>query len=297
MTELTGHASYDERKSIGPTPDLAAKSAICLELAHNSAGSDVIIYEKDADKAMAPASIVKLMTAIVAIETASDFQLPKSFKLEMIPEDDVDGSGRNLHAGDCLSLGDSIANLLVPSSNVAANLIARTFGEMLLGSKTGTSSDAVQRFVAEMNTIARNLGMTKSQFLNPHGLAVRGQRSTARDLSLLVKKCLIYGPITRGWGARAFAIGITGSSPRRLVVKSAFHSSTQRAVPGFSLPQYLGGKTGTLWPSHFNLAAVSSTKNGGICVSVSLGSPTVEERYHDYMKLVDLSNELARGTV
>ncbi|GAA0683879.1 D-alanyl-D-alanine carboxypeptidase family protein [Vreelandella titanicae] len=294
---MANHAPYDERKSIGPTPDLAAKSAICLQLPHNSTGSDVIIYEKDADKAMAPASIVKLMTAIVAIEMASNFQLPKSFKLEMVPEDDVEGSGRNLHAGDRLSLGDSIANLLVPSSNVAANLIARTFGQMMLGSKTCTSHDAVQRFVAEMNTTARNLGMTKSQFLNPHGLAVRGQRSTARDLSLLVKKCLIYGPITRVWGAKAFAIGITGPVPRRLVLKSAFHSSTRRAVPEFSLPQYLGGKTGTLWPAIFNLASVSATKNGGICVSVSFGSPTVEERYHDYLKLVDLSNELARGTV
>lgn len=272
--------------------EITVKSAICVALRHGPNGADVTICEKDADKPMAPASTVKLITALVAVRVANRLHLPRSFRLEVAAEDQVVGSGRNIHPGDRISFNDSIANLLVPSSNVTANMIARIFGRLLLGSARARAHDAVTRFVIEMNTMARSLGMSHSVFLNPHGLAAVGQKSTARELAMLTKACLAHEQITRVWRTRAFAIGVTGPTPRRLVAKSAFHVSTGRAVGEFSLPHYLGGKTGTLAPSHYNLASVSGVDHEKTCISVILGAPTAQDRYFDYLRLAQLGHTM-----
>jgi D-alanyl-D-alanine carboxypeptidase len=272
---------------VGSESEPAAKSAICLDLASIPYEASAVIYEKNADSVLAPASITKLLTVITAIEVFRSSSLPENFTLEVCEDDDVNGSGRNVYSGDRLSFADSIANLLLPSSNVLANTIARTFGEILLIQKNPPRPppSAAQRFIFEMNRIAKRLGMINSQFMNPHGLATRGHKSTARDLLLLTKACLGYEQIANAWGLESCTINIDGPKPRALKVNPAFQSSIKKEIPNFFLPYYLGGKTGSLYPSFFNLAAVSWRPAGRQRVSVILGSPTVSDRYFDYLKL------------
>lgn len=272
--------------------ELSAKSAICVYVPGNSIGNE-ILHEKDADRLITPASIIKLLTAVTAVRVAGARGLPSSFELTVLPSDSVEGSGRNVQGGDRFSLQDGLANLLLASSNVSANAIARTFGAILLRDETKLAADPVDRFVCEMNSVGISLRMTASRFLNPHGLPEGGQRSTARELALLVRECLNHRQITETWGLDKYAMSIRGENAREMVVESIFQTSSINEVPNFSIPHYQGGKSGTLWPSAFNLAAVSEV-NGGLIISVTIGSPTAAERYSDYLAMVEIGTSRTR---
>jgi len=274
--------------------ELAAKSAICIRMADGVAGLFTTLYEKDVDRPISPASITKLLTAATVLRISCTMGIPITTQLSVLPSDIVEGSGKNLREGDRLSVRHGLVNLLLASSNVSANVIARSFGSILLREEQeGTASgDAMERFVAEMNSVAGDLRMSASRFLNAHGLAIRGQRSTARDLSRLVRECLQHPLICGLWGLEKYGIQIDGPDARRLVVRSIFRESSRKAIPDFALPQFKGGKSGTLWPSVFNLAAVSETANGDLIISVTMGSPSLIDRHRDYLSMVKIGNEV-----
>ena len=208
----------------------------------------------------------------------------------VLPGDMASGSGRNLSAGDRFSFRDGLANLLLASSNVTANVIARTFGAILSEKDGAPVADPSERFVREINLVATGLGMTVSRFLNPHGLPVRGQRSTARELSLLVRECLEYPLIIEFWGLENHAISIGGPNAPQLTVDSIFSTSARKAGPDFCFPRFKGGKSGTLWPSVFNLAAVTETSTGRLIISVTTGSPSLMDRHSDYLAMVEIGD-------
>ncbi|MNK89031.1 D-alanyl-D-alanine carboxypeptidase DacB precursor [compost metagenome] len=262
--------------------EISAKSAICV-LLPTMAGAPVVLYEKDAERVMQPASLIKLLTAITALKITDRRCIPLSHELKVIASDDAKGSGCNVWEGDSVSLRDSMANLLLVSSNVTANAIARTFGELLLGRTGKVGAKAVDRFDCEMNSVAVGLRMTRSRVSNPHGLAVRQQRSSARDLSLLVCACLDQPLIMQLWGLDEYNMTVAGSHPRNILVKHSFKPHSHRGSADFAIPQFIGGKTGTLYPDNFHLATVSTTRRGHRLISVTLGSSSLEYRYLDYL--------------
>lgn len=266
---------------------LTARGAICVQISPALRGSVAILHEKTPDRPAPPASITKLLTAVTVLRILERKNLSLSDELTVEANDDAEGSGRNLQAGDRLSIADALANLLLASSNSCANALARAFGAML---PKAAAPAPTARFVAEMNVVAASLGMERSHFHNPHGLGARGQLSTARDLSYLVTACLDLPGITRVWGERRHVLTIEGPNARLLTIPSIFRASTRQACPDFAIPQYRGGKSGSLWPSVFNLAAVSERADGALLVTVTLGSPTVADRFRDYQALVAIGN-------
>lgn len=270
--------------------ELSAKSAICVQVPHDGSGSPLVLYEKDADRPVTPASITKLVTAVTALRLADERDILSSAELTVSSDDNVEGSGRNVREGDRFTFRDAMANLLLASSNVSANVIARTFGTILLKEESESSLAPIERFLGEMNAVADSLQMATSRFLNPHGLAIKGQRSTARNLSYLLRECLGYPLITEFWGLENHIISIDGPNARKLAINSIFRASTLKAVPDFAIPQFRGGKSGTLWPSVFNLAAVSERVDGDLIVSVTIGSPSLVKRYSDYLAMLEIGN-------
>lgn len=282
-----------ERQDVIDTANPSAMSAICIRLADDLETPLMALYEKNADRPVSPASITKLLTAVTALTICHSKNISMGHQLSVLPEDLVEGSGNNLRADDRLSVRHALINLLLASSNISANVIARSFGAILLsnGAHEISALNAQSRFIDEMNSIATRLQMNSSHFLNAHGLAAKGQRSTARDLSLLVFECLRHSMICGVWGLEKYGVQINGPNPRRLVVRSVFMSSSRKAVPDFSIPQFKGGKSGSLWPSVFNLAAVSTLENGSSIISVTLGSPTLVDRHQDYLLMLKLGND------
>lgn len=149
------------------TIGLSAKSAILME---QKTGR--VIYERDAHTKRKIASITKIMTAIIAIESG---ELKKEVTItpEMIK---TEGSSIYLQVGEKIKLEDLVYGLMLRSGNDAAQAIAITVGGSIPG------------FVMMMNEKAAWIGMTNSSFTNPHGLDDGDKHvSTAYDMALLTK--------------------------------------------------------------------------------------------------------------
>jgi len=132
-----------------------------------------ILYEKDADRPMLIASTTKIMTALLAVETAELSQ-----EVTVMPEDMTEGSSMYLKVGEKLTLETLLYGLLLQSGNDAALAIARTCG------------GSVENFVGMMNRRAAELGMTGTSFANPNGLDDERHFSTARDMARLACRAI-----------------------------------------------------------------------------------------------------------
>lgn len=148
----------------------SAESAILMELE-----SGRILYEENIDQEMLIASITKLMTALLALES----EIPLETPLEIPPEAClVEGSSIYLQEGETMTLEGLLYGLMLHSGNDAAIAIALSCGE------------TVEEFVAQMNEKAQSLGMEHSHFANPHGLNQDNHYSTARDMAILAQAVL-----------------------------------------------------------------------------------------------------------
>ncbi len=144
--------------SVAESPSIDASYAILID------SNGTTYFERDADTQVQIASITKVMTAIVALETAD---LSTEITVSATAAS-VGGSSASLVAGDVLTLQDALIALLLPSGNDAAQAIAETLGALM--TDEASTETAVEAFIAAMNAKAQQLGMTDSLFANAHGL-------------------------------------------------------------------------------------------------------------------------------
>jgi len=167
---FSGRRSIARATGLHTAPDpLDLNSAVVLVLDQESGRT---LYEKNASAVLPIASITKLMTALVVLETGDSMQ-----ELIEITEADVDTekhSSSRVRVGATLTRGELLQLALMSSENRAAHALARR-------SRLGLTG-----FVAAMNAKARALGMSDTQYSDPTGLSSRNV-STARDLSRLVR--------------------------------------------------------------------------------------------------------------
>jgi len=146
---------------------VSAHSAILMEQK-----SGRVLYAKNADQVSRIASITKIMTAILAIESG---KINKTVTVSHSAVG-VEGSSVYLVEGEKIKLKDLVYGLMLRSGNDAAVAIAESVG----GSEDG--------FVYLMNKKAEEIGMTNTTFQNPHGLDDHeNHRSTAHDMALLMR--------------------------------------------------------------------------------------------------------------
>lgn len=166
-------APYDAEHPEDLTPDqLAAVSAILIE---ESTG--MVIFEKNADQLMFPASTTKIMTALLCILTGNldDTTTVSATAINSTPE----GSSRlGVREGEELVVRDLLYGTMISSGNDGANVIA----EYVSGSISG--------FVDLMNQAAGVYGMTSTHFANPHGFQDENHYTTARDLATLAREAM-----------------------------------------------------------------------------------------------------------
>ena len=152
------------------------------------AHSGRVLVAHDAERKRPVASLTKIGTAIVVMDwakiTGTDLGL-----LAMVPSSAGTLGGANpmgLRPGDRISLRNALYSALMGSDNVAAQTLAHHVGFAMLRQR-GREGDPVKAFVAEMNVLARELGMRRTKFANAHGMDNRGERgqSTAADMAKL----------------------------------------------------------------------------------------------------------------
>ena len=164
--------------SIAYTPDqaLLSKCGIIMNLQDDN----TVLFEKDSTKRMQPSTLTKIMTAVLAIESAED-----------ISKVNVSCSYAGVHAldgtfstyfgvkeGEQYSLLDLVYMMMLTSANDAANVIAVQVG------------GSVNAFVNKMNEKVKQLKLKDTFFLNPTGLDADGQYTTARDMALITKHAM-----------------------------------------------------------------------------------------------------------
>jgi D-alanyl-D-alanine carboxypeptidase len=162
--------------------------------------SGAVLFEKDADRRLAMASLTKIATAVVAIESGNlDREVIVDFDRSELRRSTLMG----IEGGDEFALLDLLYGLMLPSGNDAALAIGRAVA----------GSD--RAFVDAMNGLAARLGLADTHFVNPHGLGRPGHYSSARDLAVLARYAMSlpeFQPLasTRYWvaeGSRTIAMG------------------------------------------------------------------------------------------
>lgn len=154
-------------KNITP-PELTATGIFVTDLR-----TGIVLLDKNANTRLKPASLTKIMTAIIAMDYYNDDTI-----LSVINAQDSNGNTVDLKKGDELITADLLYALLVPSGNDAAV----TFAENYPG--------GYQAFIARMNSKVTDLGLENTHFTNVSGVEGSGHYTSAYDISMLAKEAL-----------------------------------------------------------------------------------------------------------
>ncbi|HHV58974.1 MAG TPA: D-alanyl-D-alanine carboxypeptidase [Clostridiaceae bacterium] len=158
--------------------DVDAQSAILIE-----ASTGQVVFEKNADIPMPPASITKIMTLFLAFEALDKGDI--TWEDQVVVSEDawrMDGSEMFLNIGTKVSVGDLITGISVVSANDGCIALA----EYLYGSE--------KAFVEAMNKKAKELGLKNTQFKNSNGLPAEGHYMSARDIAILARELITRHP-------------------------------------------------------------------------------------------------------
>ena len=169
-----GSASHLSANALHGHPKLRSASALIVDDAGN------ILYGKDIDTIRSIASITKLMTAIVVLD--SELDLDQRISITKQDRDLIKLTGSRLEYGATLSRRELLQLALMSSENRAANALGRSY------------PGGTEPFVARMNSKARELGMMDSYFADPAGLKPENV-ATAKDLALLARAADQYALI------------------------------------------------------------------------------------------------------
>ena len=241
--------------SVAFSETIRSRSAIVV-----NADTGKVLYSKNPDLKLPPASTVKLMTAIVTIENANftDITTVSTRAVRVSP------SKAGLKAGDRVTIEALLYAALVKSGNDAAAALA----EAVAGSQS--------KFVALMNRKAAAIGARNTKFKNPHGLPAAGQYTTASDLSKIMTYALTYPRLKAIIGTRVVEV-LTENG------HAMFLNNTNKLL--WSDDDLIGGKTGYTRRARHCFVGAAERGESKLIV-VLLGSPNRETLWEESEKLI-----------
>lgn len=254
------------------TPSVLSESAVLID-----ANSGTILAQKNADKKMYPASLTKIMTAILAIEMG---ELTDVITVDDDTPFEIYGSHIALEEGEILTLKDLLHALMLPSANDAASTIAKHYGGSLDG------------FVKLMNQKAKDLGAFNTNFNNPHGLHDLNHYSTAADMALITQYAMKNETFKKIVATTKYEIQTTNKKdePRYFTTLNKLLFNTgynQILVDGVYISPYYeyatGAKTGYT-PEAGNCLVATATKDGTELIAVTMKGISLE-MYQDVHNL------------
>lgn len=233
-----------------------------------------VVYEKNKDQKLYPASLTKIMTAIVAIENVPDLDNTMVTVPSYIFDEfyGVDVSNADIRRDEIVPMKDLIYALLMQSACEAGSTIADYVGQ-----------GNMQKFTSMMNETAKKIGANNTNFINAHGLHDPNQYSTAYDMYLIANYALSLPKFEEMATTVRYQMSSTNkhSEPRYIVHTNLM---LDKSRGGKYYYQYAKGiKTGTTDESGRNLVSMAS-KDGYNYTLVTMGAPMV---YQDGTKIAD----------
>lgn len=258
--------------------DVRAKSAILYNPKNGA-----ILYQKKATDPHYPASILKVATALYALEQEKfglDFEfLATKEALRVIHADlkqsdflsyepyiiEHDGTMMGIEAEKKYSMRTLLYGLLLVSGNDAANVLAQGIG------------GSIPKFMDDLNQYLQKKGIHQTRLQNPHGLHHPAQITTAYDMALIAGLAF-QNPIFRQ---------IARSSQFKMENGKLLLNTNRLLKEGkYQYPKYIGGKTGYIGIAGYNLVAAAEN-DGRILIAVLLGCKKRQQRFEDAINLFE----------
>ncbi|WP_434601864.1 D-alanyl-D-alanine carboxypeptidase family protein [Chlamydia crocodili] len=248
-----------------------------------------ILYAKDIDKRIYPASMTKIATALFILRKHPDilnrFITVKQDAIASITPQakkqsgyrspphwlETDGVTIQLQNKEEVSGWDLFHALLICSANDAANTLAMA------------CSGSVTEFMKQLNSFLKELGCSHTHFNNPHGLHHPNHYTTARDLTSIMREGLKEPLFRQVIRTTSYKMAATNLSQERVL-----NLTNKLILPGstYYYPPTLGGKTGTTKDAGKNLI-FAAKKHGRSIITIAAGYPAMGDLYEDVIALCE----------
>lgn len=219
--------------------------------------TDQLLLGKNAETAARPASITKIMTALLVLEHVSDLTETTTVSDTAVHSIERNSTHIALDTGEVVTIGDLLAAALVESANDASNVLA----EYVAGS--------LAAFSDMMNEKAAELGCTNTHFSNAHGLDADDHLVSAHDMARITAAALQYPDFIKYAGATTYTMPPTNKQkePRSWGTKQNMLLKSSKWYD----PAVIAGKNGYTLKAHQTLVTVKR-QNGITLIAVSMGA-------------------------
>jgi D-alanyl-D-alanine carboxypeptidase (penicillin-binding protein 5/6) len=266
-------SSSDTKKSV-TLPEIKSETAVVMD-----ADSGQFLYQKKKDEQKAPASITKLMTALLVFQKGAN--LDDEITVNASALEGTSGTTTcNLVEDEKVTVKDMLYAMLLSSANDAANVLA----EYVSGTQ--------DQFVKKMNTTAKALGCVNTNFVNPNGLDDDEQLTTAADMARIARALFDYDDFLTIIGTQSYTMNGTNKheEDRTFDSKISFLFETSQYYD----KDVIGAKTG--WTSTANHTLVTfAQRDDRKLVVVNLDCPSKYQKFQDVIDVLDYSFDAFKG--
>jgi len=244
---------------------IEAEAAVLID-----AQSGKVLYSKNMDEQLEPASITKILTAYIGIERLdlSDTVVASDTAIDEVPRY---ASHIAIDYDEELNVKDLLYAVMLPSANDAANVIAESV------------SGDLDSFADLMNQYVDSLGLQNTNFTNSNGLPDDDHYTSAYDMAMITRMAIQNDVFSQIYSTTSYTTGVTNKKDEPRV----FANGNLLIQNGkYNYEYAVGGKTGYTDEARFTCVTVAE-KDGLTLIGVLLKNSSAEDRYEDMPKLFD----------
>jgi D-alanyl-D-alanine carboxypeptidase (penicillin-binding protein 5/6) len=255
VEDSTESTDITTNSDLWPTgPDVASESAILMDI-----NTGTVLYDKNMNKELYPASTTKIMTALLALENCSLDEVV-TFSHNAVFSIERDSSHIGIVEGEQLTLEQCLYGIMLESANEVSNAVAEHI------------SGSIEEFANLMNKRAEELGCENTYFCNANGLPDEAHHTSAHDLALIGRAAMQNETFRTITSSTKYTI-----PPTNLQVEPRYLSNHHKMLPNrtYYYPDCIGGKTG--YTNVARQTLVTFAKRGDlelVCVVMKTESPS-----------------------
>ena len=242
-------------------PNIQAEAALLVDPENGA-----IAYAKNEHKQLYPASLTKIMTALLTLEAVDSGKLKMDQKITASPTAfqnlAEDGSTGGIKPGEVMTVEQLLYCMMVVSANEACSILAETV------------AGSIPEFVDAMNKKAKELGCENTHFMNPSGLHDNQHYTSAWDLYLIIKEAMTHPDFMRICDTGDITLPATNMSKERHLHSTNYLLSVFKSR-GYRNKNAHGIKTGHTSEAGYCLAS-SAAKSGLHFISIVMGTERLE---------------------
>lgn len=243
--------------------DLDAKAGLLIE-----ANTGEVLFEKNAHQESYPASVTKVMTALLVLEAVDRGELALTDSVTASEEAFAglpsDASNAGIKVGEMLTVEQLLYCLLVPSGNESANILAKAV------------SGSIDSFVALMNERAKQLGCECTHYVNPNGLHDPNHYTSAWDIYLVTREAMKHELFMTVCNTKSYEIPATNVNEKSRTLHSTNYLISNWRALGYLYRDAQGIKTGSTDEAGHCLVS-SAVRGSRTLISVVLGAERRED--------------------